>query len=91
MVIVEIDESSITFAKNPNWSVHFEFEFVGVMCVIHNGTDILVEDGWLPEGDACGFPSLLTSSGLHLHHEGITSLNRLTAIRVLADQKTPAP
>jgi hypothetical protein len=38
------------------------YSYVGLL---RNGTDILEEDGWLPEWDACRYLSLLTSSGLH--------------------------
>jgi hypothetical protein len=49
-----------------NWYLLVYYSYVGRL---RNGTDILEEDGWLPEWDACRFPSLLTSSGLH--HWGI--------------------
>ena len=52
-----------------NWDLLVYYSYVGLL---RNGTDILEEDGWLPEWDACWFPSLLTSSGLH--HKGIMSL-----------------
>jgi hypothetical protein len=45
-----------------NWYLLVYYSYVGRL---RNGTDILEEDGWLPEWDACRFPSLLTSSGLH--------------------------
>ena len=38
------------------------YSYIGLL---RNGTGISEEDGWLPEWDACQFPSLLTSSGLH--------------------------
>jgi hypothetical protein len=45
-----------------NWDFLVYYSYVGLL---HNGTDILEEDVWSPEGDACRIPSLLTSSGLH--------------------------
>jgi len=45
-----------------NWDFFVFYSYVGLL---RNGTDILEEDGWLPEWDACRFPSLLTGSGLH--------------------------
>jgi len=45
-----------------NWFFLVYYSYIGLL---RNGTDILEEDGWLPEWDACRFLSLLTSSGLH--------------------------
>ena len=41
-----------------NWDFFVYYSYVVLLC---NGADILEEDGWSPEGDACQFPSLLTS------------------------------
>ena len=48
-----------------NWYLLVYYSYVGLL---RNGTDILEEDGWLPEWEACRFPSLLTLTSSGLHH-----------------------
>jgi hypothetical protein len=48
-----------------NWHLLVYYSYVGLL---RNGTGILEEDGWLPEWDACRFPSLLTLTSSGLHH-----------------------
>jgi hypothetical protein len=48
-----------------NWYLLVYYSYVGLL---RNGTGILEEDGWLPEWDACRFPSLLTLTSSGLHH-----------------------